>query len=59
MSKVPTFIVITNQTGKVVTNDGMKAIEWCEHGKSSSVFESWREGQSAVPLSAHFGCTLS
>ena len=61
ISRVPTLVVIENKTGKVVTFDGMGAIEWSGPGKSSIVLESWRKGNFAIPLTAHLfeGCTIT
>jgi hypothetical protein len=52
VSQVPTLVVIENKTGKVITYNGIEAIEWSEEGQSSAVFEKWRSGNSAVPFLA-------
>ena len=61
ISEVPTLVVINNKTGKVITLKGMEAIEWSEEGKPSLTFEKWRNGSSAVPLSATISksCSIS
>ncbi len=59
ISRVPTLVVINNETGRIITSKGMEAIEWCEQGKSSDVLDSWRNEKSGVPLTAYVGCSIS
>ena len=60
ISRVPTLVVIENKTGKVITLNGMEAIEWSEPDKLSSLIEDWRKGRSGVPLTARIlnGCNI-
>ena len=61
ITRVPSLVVIDNKTGRVITSNGLEAVEWCSEGKSSSVFSSWRNGESAVPWRASVSqlCSIS
>jgi len=59
ISRVPTLVVISNKTGKVITSNGMEAIEWCKEGQSHHVIDSWMRGETAVPFISQIGCHIS
>lgn len=61
ITRVPSLVVIENKTGRVITSNGLEAIEWCSVGNSSFIFSSWRNGESAVPWAASISnvCSVS
>ena len=57
ITRVPSLVVIDNKSGRVITPNGMEAIEWCGEGNASSVLARWKNGDTAVPWAA--SCIMS
>jgi len=68
VSKVPTVIIINNQTGRMISNCGMESIEYYhrpapkDDNDYNPLFEEWRKGNCGIPSSMMYhilSCLIS